>query len=61
MKKQTKQSRKTKRRKDRQKRVYQQLDSMFAGWLKSPGGARAQRLRSAALIGALGNVFGQRG
>lgn len=61
MKKQTKQSRKTKRRKDRQKRVFQQANEMFKAWLRSPHGARAQALRSAALMTAFGTAFGRRG
>lgn len=60
MKKATKQSRKTKRRKDRQARVWQQAETMLNNWLKTPQGHRAEQLRNAALMTALGRQFGPR-
>lgn len=61
MKKQTKQSRKTKQRKDQQRRMHQQAESRLNDWLRTPAGIRARQLRDAALIGALRLQFGDRG
>lgn len=60
MKKQTKQSRKTKQRKDRQARIRQRAESLFQDWLRTPHGRRAEQLRNAALLTAVARQFGGR-